>query len=220
MQVDHMSLQSRKGRNASMQHKMARTAHVASAALFTVIAILAIGSAAAGEAKPTPDPQLCAEYLRDLKTYHRMAEQLGCQMPPALAENAGTDTNRFPPVVTEQPTTDSPTFPPVVDEDSKTGKSSGAEQNFPPVVEQDSAPPPANLPPVQSGTSSGSKSKSTSNSGSTSGSHKKRKSTSEGSDVSEEHHGGHGRLRHEAKRAIRQLLRENGGFISNFSRSR
>ena len=190
-------------------------------ALFSLL----LTPALAAEPNPIPDPKLCAEYLRDLKAYGRMAELLGCPMPAKEGEAATSQPDGFPPVVTDQPTTDSPAFPPVVGGDATSEKSSGAEQGFP-TVEQSSAPPSGDPPPVESDASRGFKSSSTSNSGSTSGSRKKRKgsppvaSSSEDSDFGERRHRGHNRLRHEAKRAIRRLLRENGGFISRFSRSR
>jgi hypothetical protein len=197
---------------------MTPTAHLASATLFTVVSILGIGSATAGDAKPAPDPKLCAEYLRDLKTYHRMAEQLGCQMPQVRAEDARTDPNGFPPVVTEQPTTDSSRFPPVEGQDIPEQSSGAAQPSFPP-VEESSTPAPKDMPPVESESSSSHKSSSSSGSGSTSSSRKKRKHVSEDPDIAAERHRHH-RLHHEAKRAIRRLLREHGGFISNFTGSR
>ena len=118
-------------------------------------------------AEPKPDPELCAEYLRDLKAYRRMAELIGCQMPADEGEVATSQADEFPPVATpaanaqsippvehnefppvvsgDQPDAAAEKFPPVVD-DATSAASAGAA---PPVVEDEGAQAPTpNFPPV------------------------------------------------------------------------
>lgn len=133
---------------------MTFTARIASASLFALASILSIGSAAATEAKPNPDPQLCAEYLRDLAAYRRMAEQLGCEIPQSADQVAATGDTQFPPVIADDPASSKEEFPPIVDEPV----TSEVQPSFPPVVEASAAPAPADFPPVvsESSASSGS----------------------------------------------------------------
>ena len=147
--------------------------------LFALACIFSINAATAAESKPGPDPQLCAEYLRDLKAYRRMAVLLGCQMPEGSDQVAtlGADETQFPPIVADEPaSTEAPAvaeqaFPPVVDEPASTE----TQTSFPPVEEASTEPAAADLPPVVS-ESSGS-------SGRVSSGRKSRGSSSEASDL-------------------------------------
>lgn len=134
---------------------MTPTARIASVSLFALISITSVVSIAAAETRPTPDPQLCAEYLRDLSTYRRMAELLGCQIPDeasastgASAQTASTEVQdtQFPPVVVD----DAPSataFPPVVTDQASTQQ---ADSGFPPVIGASNEQQKTDFPPVVS----------------------------------------------------------------------
>jgi hypothetical protein len=142
---------------------MTFTARIASASFFALASIHSIGSATATEAKPDPDPQLCAEYLRDLATYRRMAVLLGCQIPESGDQVAATEPGdtQFPPVVADEPAPSNVEFPPVVNEPA----ASETETNVPPVEEASAEPASEDFPPVAAESSSGSGSASRSDSG-------------------------------------------------------
>ncbi|MEI9899083.1 MAG: hypothetical protein WDN31_02020 [Hyphomicrobium sp.] len=122
-------------------------ARIGSASLFALVSILSIGSAAATEATPPPDPQLCAEYLRDLKAYRRMAVLLGCKIPGSDEVAAlGSSETQFPPVVGEAAAPSPDEFPPAADAPA----TSETEQGFPPVVDASTEPAADDFPPVAS----------------------------------------------------------------------
>lgn len=129
---------------------MSTTTRIGTASLFALIAATSIiGPAAATEAKPDPDPQLCAEYLRDLATYRRMAVLLGCEIPQSSDQVAAADDTQFPPIVTDDPAPSNVEFPPVVDEPA-------ASETQPPVEEASAEPVPEDFPPVAAESSSSS----------------------------------------------------------------
>lgn len=134
---------------------MSTTTLIGTASLFALIAATSIiGPAAAAPAK-NPDPELCADYLKDLKTYRRMAVLLGCEMPdgesaavtdvaPTKVAVAQPDEISFPPVEGEEPTAPAAEFPPVEDAPS----SAESTPSFPPVEQASTDPEPAEMPPV------------------------------------------------------------------------
>jgi hypothetical protein len=128
---------------------MTFTARIASASLFALVSTFSIGSADATESKPNPDPQLCAEYLRDLATYRRMAVLLGCEIPQSSDQVAAADDTQFPPIVTDEPAPSNVEFPPVVNEPA-------ASETQPPVEEASAEPVPEDFPPVAAESSSSS----------------------------------------------------------------
>lgn len=143
---------------------MSTATHIGTASLFALIAAASIvGPAAAAPAK-NPDPKLCAEYLKDLKVYRRMAELLGCQIPdgssaavtaksaPTKLAAAEPDEVSFPPVESEEPAAPAAEFPPVVD----APESAESAPSFPPVEQASTDPEPAEMPPVADEPSHGS----------------------------------------------------------------
>jgi hypothetical protein len=134
---------------------MSTATRIGTAPLFALIAAISIISPARAAPAKNPDPELCAEYLKDLKTYRRMAELLGCEMPDGESA-AGTDAAStkvavaqldevsFPPVEGEEPTAPATEFPPVAD----APESAESTPNFPPVEQASTEPEPAELPPV------------------------------------------------------------------------
>ncbi|MEI9899947.1 MAG: hypothetical protein WDN31_07125 [Hyphomicrobium sp.] len=132
---------------------MTPSTRLGSAALFAIVSIVAVGPAAALEQqKPTPDPQLCEAFLRDLKTWRAQAIAIGCEVPPDNAgQTSSTGNVEFPPVVTAEATPPAAEFPPVVTGPS----SSSSETDFPPVEQASAEPAPADFPPVTSSSSKG-----------------------------------------------------------------
>lgn len=128
---------------------MAFTARIASASLIALVSTFSIGSAAATETKPNPDPQLCAEYLRDLATYRRMAVLLGCEIPQSSDQVASADETQLPPIIADEPASLKEEFPPVVDETA----ASETQTSFPPVEQANAEPTSADVPPVVSDSS-------------------------------------------------------------------
>lgn len=133
---------------------MTRTSRIVSGVIFALGSITSLASTAVAESRPNADPQLCAEYLRDLKTYRRMAEQLGCQMPenaPASVQaiSGPTENVQFPPVIADEAPA-ATSFPPVVEGPA----TSQADAGFPPVVEADEGAQKTDFPPVETGSSS------------------------------------------------------------------
>lgn len=145
---------------------MFTAARIGSASLFAIIAALSITPAAATDGVQNPDPKLCAEYLRDLNAYRRMAVLLGCNLPDDAAAataqapasettqvaTAEPDVTKFPPVIADEPAAPADEFPPVVSEKT----TAESDPNFPPVEEASTDPAPAQLPPVVSESSEGS----------------------------------------------------------------
>jgi hypothetical protein len=145
---------------------MSTTTGFATASLFALIAAASLVGPAAAAPATNPDPELCAEYLKDLKTYRRMAVLLGCEIPdgenasvtdvaPAKVAAAQTDEFGFPPVESEEPTAPATEFPPIVD----APESAESTPSLPPVEQASTDPEAAELPPVidePSHTSSGS----------------------------------------------------------------
>lgn len=137
---------------------MSAATRIGTASLLALVAaVCAIHPAAAAPAQK-PDPELCADYLKDLKSYRRMAEQLGCQIPgatrstPAKLAAAQTDEVSFPPVEGDEPAVQATQFPPTAD----TPKSSESTVSFPPVEQASADPEPAEMPPVAEEPSHGS----------------------------------------------------------------
>ena len=143
---------------------MAPAARTSIASLLALASILSAGAvnAAPGGAAPqgaVPDPQLCAEYLRDLAAYRRMAVLLGCELPQSNDATLGSDEAQFPPVVTDEGASSQAQFPPVVASQNSsvdTGSAAGdGRTGFPPVEEASAAaevadPSSADWPPVVS----------------------------------------------------------------------
>lgn len=134
---------------------MSTTTRIGTASLFAFIAAASIASPAAAAPTTNPDPTLCAEYLKDLKTYRRMAVLLGCPIPgddtaavttaaPAKLAAAQTDEVSFPPVETEEPAAPATEFPPVID----APESAESTPSLPPVEQASTDPEPAEMPPV------------------------------------------------------------------------
>ena len=133
---------------------MSTTTRIGTASLFALIAAASIVSPGAAAPATNPDPTLCAEYLKDLKTYRRMAELLGCDIPggdaaaattaaPAKLAAAPPDEVSFPPVEAE-PTAPATDFPPVED----VPESAESTPSLPPVEQASTDPEPAEMPPV------------------------------------------------------------------------
>jgi len=133
---------------------MTPAARIGTATFLLAASIFAAGAAAATEAKPTPDPQLCEAFLRDLKTWRTQAISIGCALPQnELEAAAATEDNEFPPVVGDNAAAAAQTFPPVVSDAAPVSTASAAQPEFPPVVEASADPQPASAPPVVTGSS-------------------------------------------------------------------
>ena len=134
---------------------MSTTTRIGTASLFALIAAASIVSPAAAAPAKSPDPELCAEYLKDLKTYRRMAVQLGCELPdgesaavtdaaPTMVAVAQPDEVSFPPIESEEPPASATEFPPVED----APESAESTPSFPPAEQANTDPEPAEMPPV------------------------------------------------------------------------
>jgi hypothetical protein len=157
---DAMAIQTEQ-RPTLQEHPMFTAARIGSASLFAIIAALSTSPASAIEAAQNPDPELCAEYLKDLNAYRRMAVLLGCKLPdgdaaaasaqaPTQVATAESEAPSFPPVITDEPAAPAQEFPPVAEE------TTAAETNFPPVEQASTDPAPTQSPPVVSESSEGS----------------------------------------------------------------
>ena len=134
---------------------MTRTSRIVSGVIFALGSITSLASTAVAESRPNADPQLCAEYLRDLNTYRRMAELLGCQMPEDASASVEVISGpaedvQHPPVIADAgpPAT---SFPPVVDDAPVTSQ---ADAGFPPVIEANEGARKKEFPPVETGSNS------------------------------------------------------------------